>query len=120
RKEVSKSDKYFFYDNGIRNMLIDDLRTISERNDIGQLWENFVISEKFKNLLNSNDFETKSYYWRNYNGTEIDYVEKSGEELKAYEIKYNKTKKTPPLSWKNLYGNNFATINKENFLDFLT
>lgn len=120
RKEVSKSDKYFFFDNGIRNMLIDDLRMISERNDTGQLWENFIISEKYKNLLNSNDFETKAYFWRNYNGTEIDYIEKSGESLKAYEIKYNKTKKTPPLSWRNAYGNNFVTINKDNFMEFLT
>lgn len=120
RKEVSKSDKYFFFDNGIRNTLIDDLRTLAERNDTGQIWENFVISGKYKNLLNSNDFETKAFFWRNYNGTEIDYVEKSGEELKAYEIKYNRTKKTPPLSWRNAYGNNFVTINKDNFLDFLT
>lgn len=120
RKEVSKSDKYFFFDNGIRNMLIDDLRMISERSDIGQLWENFVISEKYKNLLSSNDFETKQFFWRNYNGTEIDYVEKVGDDLKAFEIKYNKTKKTPPLSWRNNYGNNFATINKDNFLEYLT
>ncbi len=120
RKEVSKSDKYFFFDNGIRNMLIDDLRMISERNDTGQLWENFIISEKYKNLLNSNDFETKQFFWRNYNGTEIDYIEKDGDDLKAYEIKYNKTKKTAPLSWRNAYGNNFVTINKDNFLEFLT
>ncbi|MDV7400762.1 DUF4143 domain-containing protein, partial [Arthrospira platensis SPKY1] len=76
RKEVSKSQKFFFYDNGIRNAIIENLNPIDKRNDLGQLWENFIIAERHK-MHRYKDEPQKAYFWRTYAGTEIDYIEES-------------------------------------------
>ncbi|MCF8304052.1 MAG: ATP-binding protein [Bacteroidales bacterium] len=118
RKEISKLQKFYFYDNGIRNIMIDDLRGLPVRNDIGQLWENFVISERRKKLL----YEKKtaqSYFWRTYANVELDYIEEENHTLKAYEIKYSKSKRNPPRSWTENYGENYACITKDNFLQYI-
>jgi len=118
RKEISKSQKFYFYDNGIRNLLTDNLHALKMRNDIGALWENFILSERKKKLLYDNK-HTHSYFWRTYSGTEIDYIEDVQGKLYAFEIKYNKSKTKAPLVWQQQYGNDFQTINKENYLDFI-
>jgi len=118
RKEISKSQKFYFYDNGIRNLLTDNLHALKMRNDIGALWENFILSERKKALLYDNK-HVHSYFWRTYSGTEIDYIEEVQGKLYAFEIKYNKSKIKVPLVWQQQYGNNFQTINKENYLDFI-
>jgi predicted AAA+ superfamily ATPase len=92
RKEVSKMSKIFFWDNGIRNAVIENFNDISNRNDIGILWENFVVSER-KKWLAWNRPHIKSYFWRNYNQSEVDYVEQDGKIIHAYEIKWNSQKK---------------------------
>lgn len=92
RKEVSKMSKIFFWDNGIRNAVIENFNDISNRNDIGKLWENFVVSER-KKWLAWNRPHVKSYFWRNYNQSEVDYVEQDGAMIHAYEIKWNSQKK---------------------------
>ena len=92
RKEVSKKSKIFFWDNGIRNAVIDDFRSLANRNDAGQLFENFVISERIKMNAWLRP-GVKSFFWRNFNQSEVDYIEHSGELLAAYEIKWNKHKK---------------------------
>ena len=119
RKEISKSQKYFFYDNGIRNIMIDDLRSIKNRNDTGALWENFIISERRKYLL-FNRISNQSYFWRTYSGTELDYIEESRDELFSYEIKFSKTKARAPLAWTQFYGSNFRLVNRNNYLEFIT
>lgn len=92
RKEVSKMNKIFFWDNGIRNAVIGNYDDVSIRQDVGQLWENFVISERMKmNAWTAPDRE--SYFWRNYNQSEVDYVEKEGNTLTAFEMKWNTRKK---------------------------
>lgn len=92
RKEVSKMNKIFFWDNGIRNAVIGNYDDLSIRQDIGQLWENFVISERMK--MNSWIApDRKSYFWRNYNKSEVDYVETEGNQLSAFEMKWNTRKK---------------------------
>lgn len=118
RKEISKSQKYYFYDNGIRNILIDNMKALVNRNDPGALWENFIIAERRKFLL-YNQKNANCYFWRTYSGTEIDYVEEIGSDYFAYEIKSNKSKIRIPASWSEEYGSNFQVINKENYLNYI-
>ncbi|MCF8235952.1 MAG: ATP-binding protein [Bacteroidales bacterium] len=118
RKEISKSHKYYFYDNGIRNILIDNLKTLSARNDTGALWENFILAERKKKLM----YEKKhvnTYFWRTYSGAELDYVEETGVDLQAFEIKYGKAKAKAPQSWVDNYSSDYCLINRNNYLDFI-
>ena len=120
RKEISKMDKFYFYDNGIRNMLINNFNPLSRRNDTGQLWENFILAER-KKYLNYRQKRVNSYFWRVYTGGEIDYIEEHSGELKGYEIKYGKAKAKPPQSWIESYPNShFQVINRDNYMEFLT
>jgi len=117
-KEITKSQKYYFYYTGIRNILIDNTKPLNDRNDHGALWENFIIAERRKYLLyNQKNFSC--YFWRTFSGTEIDYVEEIKAAYFAYEIKTGKAKTTIPLSWSGNYGSNFQVINKENYLEFI-
>ena len=118
RKEISKSQKYFFYDTGIRNILIDNMKYLNDRNDSGALWENFIIAERRKYLL-YNQKNVPCYFWRTYSGTEIDYVEENKGEYFGYEIKSGKSKTRIPVSWSSAYGSNFLNINKDNYLEFI-
>lgn len=88
RKEVSKMSKVYFWDNGVRNAVIGKLEPLAQRNDQGQLWENFATSERLKHLTWSGSM-AKSYFWRNYNQSEVDYVEKDGDRIIGYEMKWN-------------------------------
>jgi hypothetical protein len=92
RKEISKMNKMYFWDNGIRNAVIGDFNDVSIRKDLGALWENFAISERRKWLV-WNKPEVKCYFWRNYNQSEVDYLEKEKNLLTAYEMKWNSHKK---------------------------
>jgi predicted AAA+ superfamily ATPase len=118
RKEISKSRKYYFYDLGIRNTLIENFNDFNTRNDLGAIWENFIISERRKKLISENQY-TNSYFWRTYAGTELDYIEERNQELFAYEIKNTKPKLKAPNSWTSNYGNNYQCIFKDNFISFL-
>jgi predicted AAA+ superfamily ATPase len=119
RKEISKSQKYYFYDTGIRNILIDNMKYLSDRNDAGALWENFIIAERRKYLL-YNQKNVNGYFWRTYSGTEIDYVESIMDEYYAYEVKFGKSKAKMPASWSAEYGSNFQIISRENYMQFIT
>ncbi|MBU2632627.1 ATP-binding protein [Patescibacteria group bacterium] len=119
RKEVTKMDKIFFYDLGIRNMLIDNLKPLKERNDAGQLWENFLISERIK-YLSYSQLYTSNYFWRLYTGAELDYVEEAGGELIGYEFKFGGRVAKAPQGWKTAYPDSkFKCINRDNFLEFI-
>ena len=120
RKEVSKMDKIFFWDLGIRNAIIDNFKPLKDRNDIGQLWENFLIVERSKYLA-YNKIHASQYFWRVYTGAEIDYVEEREGQLRAYEFKYKNQKNGRiPQSWKETYKeSSFDFITTENYLDFL-
>jgi len=119
RKEVSKMSKILFWDNGIRNAVIDDFRDLSNRNDHGQLFENFMICERIKMnaWLNTSN---KSFFWRNYNQSEVDYVEYSNKQLSAYEIKWNTKKRFKVTkAFTNLYPDaRTQIITTRNFYDF--
>ena len=120
RKEIISKAKYYFYDVGIRNAIISQFNTLGDRNDIGGIFENFVAIERLK----SNAYKQKlcdSYFWRTYDGQEIDMVEERGGKIYAYEIKWSprKSVKLPNL-WKTTYPQSkVLQINQENLLQFI-
>ena len=119
RKEVSKMSKIFFWDNGIRNAIIGNFNDLANRNDHGQLFENFMISERMKMNAWKNT-NVQSHFWRNYNQSEVDYIEVSHDSLSAFEMKWN-TKKHLRVTkaFTNLYPNATTyVITPENFVDF--
>ncbi len=120
RKEVTKSSKWYFFDNGIRNAIINDFRIPTLRNDIGILWENYLVSERIKSNKYLN--QTKElYFWRNYNQQEVDLIEVRDGMIATFEFKYSGNKKVKqPISFKTLYPEStFECINKDNYLDFV-
>ena len=120
RKEISKTSRYYFWDNGIRNYLVSNFNTLSIRNDIGQLWENYIISERMK-YQNYYRMVVNNYFWRTYDRQEIDWVEEREGGIYAYEIKYKKDKVKIPGGWKTAYPEaGFEVINRDNYLDFIT
>jgi len=119
RNEYTKTPRYYFWDNGIRNALIANLNPINIRNDSGQLWENYCISERQK-FLSFNRITANRFFWRTYTQKEIDYIEERGGSLYAHEMKYSgKSSKVPAVFMENYPGSKFVEINKDNFLDFL-
>lgn len=119
RKEVTKMDKVYFYDLGVRNSLIDNLKSLKDRSDSGQLWENFLIVERMKLLAYKQSYAS-IYFWRTYTGAELDYVEEKEGKLFGYEFKFNTKVAKPPQSWIGTYPNSeFTYINRENSLDFI-
>lgn len=117
RSEVTSKQHYYFFDNGIRNALINNFNTLEMRNDKGMLWENYILSERQKrNSLVKN--RVNSFFWRTYEQQEIDLIEEKDGQLFAYEMKFTKNKaKVPPL-WKRNYPEaEFELINSTNYLD---
>jgi len=120
RKEINKSNKYYFLDNGIRNILIGNLNPIHLRNDMGILWENYMISERIK-YQNYNNILVYNYFWRTYDQQEIDWIEDRGGQLYGYEFKWNTGKKVKaPAAWVKSYPDaDFNVINPENYAAWL-
>jgi hypothetical protein len=118
RKEIAKMDKIYFYDTGIRNYLIDNLKPLHLRSDLGNLWENFVVAERRKQLLYNRKM-VHAYFWRTYTGAEIDYVEEGEDGLMGFEIKISKEKVKSPKLWQEEYKGGFQLINRRNYLDIL-
>jgi len=121
RTELKKSKKVYFYDNGIRNAVIQNFAPLSMRNDVGALWENFFISERIK----SNEYEgryAKSYFWRTTQQQEIDYIEEADGQFTAFEMKWNPRKKTTPFPAAFLKAYSVkqeAVVTPENYLEWL-
>ncbi len=119
RKEISKSNRWYFYDNGIRNALIRNYNPLSMRSDAGQLWENYLMSERMK-VNHYLKRRVNSYFWRTYDQQEIDLVEEKAEELFAYEFKWNKNTTRIPAAWRKTYTDStFELIHKGNYLPFV-
>ena len=91
RNEISTSRKIYFYDNGIRNAIIGDFKPLDFRQDIGALWENFMVSERIKKLR-YDDWSGRYYFWRTYQQQEIDWIEESESKFNAFEFKWNPKK----------------------------
>lgn len=119
RKEVTKSSKWYFTDNGIRNAVINDFRVVSMREDVGLLWESFLIGERMKKRNNANEFAS-FYFWRSYSMQEIDLIEEFNGIISAFEFKWNNKKvKAPSRFVENYPHTDFNVINKINFWDFI-
>jgi predicted AAA+ superfamily ATPase len=120
RNEISTKKKIYFYDNGIRNALIANFNQVEARNDIGPLWENFLISERIKHLHYTQQW-TNYWYWRTKDQKEIDFVEESNGIITAYEFKWNpKSKvKIPKLFLEAYAGSEYKMIHPDNFEDLL-
>lgn len=119
RKEVSKMDKIYFYDLGIRNVVIDNFQPLDLRTDVGALWENFLVIERRKRNAYARQF-ANTYFWRTYTGAELDYVEEANGKLMGFEFKFTRKTAKAPASWLDNYpGASFEVINQENYLSFL-
>ena len=119
RKEVTKSGKWFFYDNGIRNAVIGNFAPIALRQDTGVLWESFLICECFKNMYNTGA-SRNYYFWRTYDQQEIDLVEESNDKLSAYEFKWGDKSPKIPTAFARAYpGVSYEVINPKTYLSFL-
>jgi len=120
RNEIKQGRKIYFYDNGIRNAILGNFSALSSRTDKGALWENFLISERFK-FLGNNELDVKSWFWRTTQQQEIDYIEEHSDKLFAWEFKWNSQKKVRlSKTFTNAYLNTrFNMVNPENIQDFL-
>jgi len=119
RSEITKKSKYYFYDNGIRNGIILQFNALDMRNDTGQLWENFLVSERLK-YLHYSRLVANRYFWRNYRQKEIDYIEEINNQLQVYEFKWGKKKASLPAEFGKAYDvEELKTISRDNYLDFI-
>jgi predicted AAA+ superfamily ATPase len=120
RNEIKKGRKIYFYDNGIINAVTGNFNPLAQRTDIGSLWENYIISERIK-LLNIQQGEVNSFFWRTTQQQEIDYIEKSTDQILACEIKWNtKAKYKIPVTFSANYENVTSKIvSPENYEEFL-
>lgn len=119
RKEVTKAGKWYFYDNGIRNAIIGNFNPLSIRQDVGVLWENYLISERIK-ANNNNRLGKEFYFWRTYDKQEIDLIEEDSGSLNAFEIKWGNKNPEAPGAFKDAYPNAiYEVINRENYLKYL-
>lgn len=120
RKEINKSPKWYFFDNGIRNSIVASFNAIDVRNDTGQLWENYMISERVK-YQHYNHYRANNYFWRTYDQQEIDWIEEREGEINGFEFKWSETQVKVPAAWRKTYPNaGFTVINKDNYSEWLT
>jgi predicted AAA+ superfamily ATPase len=112
-------DKIFFVDLGVRNMIVSNFSPLDSRGDVGQLWENFLLSERRKKLAYQKEL-ANTFFWRTYSGAELDYVEESNGQLHGFEFKWGAKAGKAPTSWLENYPTaTYTCINRDNFLDFI-
>ncbi|MCB0761691.1 MAG: ATP-binding protein [Flavobacteriales bacterium] len=119
RNEIKKGRKIYFYDNGIRNIIIGAMNEVNLRTDTGALWENFLISERMK----QNKYKltlAKPFFWRTTQQQEIDYVEENGTDLKAFEFKWNPKRKAQfSKTFTEQYNAEGKMVSRNNFREFV-
>lgn len=119
RNEIRNKQKYYFYDTGIRNAVINQFNSLSLRDDIGKLWENFIIVERMK-YRSYHEVYTNAYFWRTYEQQEIDLIEERDGRLFAYEMKWKPSVTRPPKRFLDAYPKNeYMTVHSNNYMDFL-
>ncbi len=120
RKEITKKSKYYFLDNGIRNAVINHFNGLEDRDDVGALWENFILTERMKRAEYERDF-SRRYFWRTYDRQEIDCIEEVDHTLRAFEIKWSaKRAKPAPPAWQHAYRDaSYEFIHPQNYMDFI-
>ena len=120
RTEIKSSRKIYFFDNGIRNALIGNLSPVDVRADVGALWENYMVSELMKKNCYNLTY-ARMYFWRTTQQQEIDYIEECDGRMKAFEFKWNPTKKAKvSKTFLSAYPNvEVQTVTRENYMDYL-
>jgi len=119
RKEMVKKSKYYFYDNGLRNAIISNYNKIEQRDDIGALFENFVIIERLKKRA-YHSIHANDYFWRTWDQMEIDLIEEREGKLFGYEFKWNDKNTKAPKDWTKTYPDSlYQVIDQKNYLDFV-
>ena len=120
RKEITKSNRWYFYDNGIRNGIINNFNRLEARNDVGELWENYLVTERIK-LQNYNQKSVSNFFWRTYDQQELDWLEEENGKLSGFEFKWNENRKAKiPTAFAKAYPEAiFEVINKQNYLEFV-
>ncbi|MFA6527141.1 MAG: ATP-binding protein [Candidatus Babeliales bacterium] len=119
RSEVTKTSRYYFCDNGIRNALINNFNQLSLRNDVGALWENYLVVERIKKQ-HSLRLLSNNYFWRTYDQKEVDFVEERDGAIFGYEFKWGKSDIKAPALWKKTYPDaSFQCINQDNYTSFI-
>jgi uncharacterized protein len=122
RTEMNTSRKIYFYDNGIRNTIIGNFKSLEFRQDVGALWENFMISERIK-IQSYSKWHGRNYFWRTYQQQEIDWIEEIDGQFSAYEFKWNDKKKNknfPKTFLENYSIKSTMVVSPNNCDDFLT
>ena len=119
RKEMTKMDKIYFYDLGVRNALIENFNSLASRQDTGHLWENFLISERLKTSHYHFRYASR-FFWRTQTGAELDLVEETGGQLHGFEFKWGQKPASAPSAWVENYPNaTFQCVNRDNFMGFV-
>lgn len=120
RSEINRKSKYYFWDNGVRNTIIGNFNTIDQRPDAGALWENFLVVERLKKQQYTKLF-SNNYFWRTWEGQEVDWVEEREGKLFGFEFKWSKTSKyrTPRDFLKTYENSSVVIINPNNYLEFV-
>ncbi|GEP97480.1 ATPase [Chitinophaga cymbidii] len=120
RNEIKKGKKIYFYDNGIRNALIKNFSPLELRQDVGALWENFLVSER-KKANHYTGHHVNTYFWRTHQQQEIDLIEETGGKLYAWEFKWNeKSKARIPAAFMEAYpGSIDGIVNRSNYMGFV-
>lgn len=119
RKEIVKSSRWYFFDNGIRNAVIANFNMLNLRDDVGKLWENYIISERIK-FQGYEDMAVNNFFWRTYDQQEVDWIEEREGRLFAHEFKWGQeTAKVPPAWRKNYPDAEFRVIHPGNYRDWV-
>lgn len=120
RKEISRSRRYYFYDNGIRNAVVANFNPLSLRNDLGALWENYLLTERLKRNLYTGHL-VNSYFWRTYDRQEVDLIEERNGALHATDTKWSPRRVKAPAGFHRAYPDaTFRVVHKDDYLDFIT
>ncbi len=120
RRELKRNRKIYFYDNGIRNAILNNFLPLENRNDVGALWENFLVAERLKWLRYHNQFPNR-YFWRTHSGEEIDYLEVQDGQIQGFEFKWNPKRVVKmPAAFADAYPNStFKIIHPDNYQEFV-
>lgn len=119
RKEIRKKSKYYFWDTGIRNAILNNFNELNLRNDVGALWENFCVIERLKHQAYT-PLHANNYFWRTWEQAEVDWVEERDGKLYGFEFAYSEKRKKSPKVWLNTYKEaTFSTVHHENYLSFV-
>ncbi|RYD51310.1 MAG: ATP-binding protein [Sphingobacteriales bacterium] len=119
RKEITKSSRWYFYDNGIRNAVLQNFSPLVLRQDVGMLWENYVLAERLK-FQNYSGTAVNRFFWRTYDQQEIDLVEEREGRLTGYELKFKPRGARVPAAFSKAYPEAvFEEISTENYLPFI-